>query len=464
MNTQNTPKQPKSQAELYYKQGVDARKEGKIGQALQYFEKAIKLDPQYADLYLQYAIAKFTLNLQADTLPYYNKAIELAPQEPIYYIYRANEYHALGRDKEAIADYEKYMDLLIAQQQELPEIEMQIGADPEEADYPCGFLPNEVILAKLEKAVEKYPNNAYYWGLRADVYADMGEKEKATAGWKKYIELCIEQGLPFYPYIAGWERAGFTRSQLLEYCERAIQKWPGNKEYQKLKDRLLSNSDFQRDIINSVRKALSKPISTLAEQDIAALDEREKAVKIDPNSAENYYNRAQSYAADKQMAKAISDLETTILLGQNTVFMYKAYEVLPQAYEKNGQYEKAIQTVIRYLHQKYKDMQNHTEYVPFNEGTSWTKEIVYNDVPYLIRLCIQARKTEKEMNDLFPAGTFGHKIGKIAEFLKYEKSEPDIFRRDIFHIASDYSFCPEKPLEEVRKWLTRFVETNKYDQ
>jgi len=89
-----------------YNQGVELMKEKRFAQAQAKFEKAVKLDPNFAEAYNNLA---FTLRKQGsanyqESLSYYNKAIQLKPKLAEAYMYRGVLYTQMGRKADAQAD------------------------------------------------------------------------------------------------------------------------------------------------------------------------------------------------------------------------------------------------------------------------------------------------------------------------------------------------------------------------
>jgi len=80
-------------------------------EALQDFERAIKIDPNQAGGYLGKANALNILGRYREAIEYYNQAILIDPNLANAYVNRAIAYSHLGEYKLAIADYEKGLEL-----------------------------------------------------------------------------------------------------------------------------------------------------------------------------------------------------------------------------------------------------------------------------------------------------------------------------------------------------------------
>ncbi|MGD2096691.1 MAG: tetratricopeptide repeat protein [Desulfobacterales bacterium] len=102
--------------------GVSSLNLNRPEEALESFNRAIRIDPTKADGYLGRANALNTLKRYEEALPDYNKALEIDPTLANAYVNRGSAYSHLGQYEKAIADYEKGLEL-----------------DPE-IDDPPGFL------------------------------------------------------------------------------------------------------------------------------------------------------------------------------------------------------------------------------------------------------------------------------------------------------------------------------------
>jgi tetratricopeptide (TPR) repeat protein len=78
---------------------------------IEYYSKAIELDPQYAYAYINRGTVHSHLKEHQKAIADYNKAIELDTQKVLAYIYRGTVYSRLKEHQKAIADYNKAIEL-----------------------------------------------------------------------------------------------------------------------------------------------------------------------------------------------------------------------------------------------------------------------------------------------------------------------------------------------------------------
>jgi len=141
-----------SEAEYYNWRGLIAGKEELDYQsAINNFDEAIRLDPEYAIAYGNRGIAYSKLGEYSKAIEDYNQAIKLYPNYSKAYFNRGFTFSKLGNQQKALADYT-----------------MAIQYNPKDA-------------------------NAYV--LRGVIYSNLGEIEKACEDQKKACELGICEGL-----------------------------------------------------------------------------------------------------------------------------------------------------------------------------------------------------------------------------------------------------------------------------
>jgi tetratricopeptide (TPR) repeat protein len=102
--------------------GVSSLNRNHPEDALESFNRAIRIDPTRADGWLGRANTLNTLKRYEEALQDYKKALEIDPELANAYVNRGSAYSHLGQYEKAIADYEKGLEL-----------------DPE-IDDPPGFL------------------------------------------------------------------------------------------------------------------------------------------------------------------------------------------------------------------------------------------------------------------------------------------------------------------------------------
>ena len=171
-------------AEAYYFRGYAYYNLKDYGKAIEDYSKAIKLNPEYEVVY------DFRGNVYADLKEYdkaiedYSKAIELNPEDAYAYYFRGHAYVDLKEYDKAIEDYNKAIEL-----------------NPE---YAAAYMSRGFAYRNLEdngqaiedynKAIELNPEDADLYYFRAFAYEAIGETEKAKADKEMSEKLKAKQG------------------------------------------------------------------------------------------------------------------------------------------------------------------------------------------------------------------------------------------------------------------------------
>lgn len=73
-------------------------------EARRYAKRALELAPDLADAYAAYGLISLS---DAESLPFYARAVALEPQQPDYHRWLAQAYSAVGREADALAEYQR---------------------------------------------------------------------------------------------------------------------------------------------------------------------------------------------------------------------------------------------------------------------------------------------------------------------------------------------------------------------
>jgi Flp pilus assembly protein TadD len=150
-------------------------------EAIKDCEKAIELDPKFADLYISRGIAYINLFNPHEAIKNYNKVIELDPKSVLAYINLGLAYDRLHNYKEAIKDY--------------------------------------------DKAIELDPKSETAYSNRGRAHSHLGNHHEAIKDCSKAIELNPKS-------VAGYSNRGYAYSLLGNYpqgikdIEHSIHLWP----------------------------------------------------------------------------------------------------------------------------------------------------------------------------------------------------------------------------------------------
>ncbi len=299
-------------------------------EAIDYFDWAIKANPNWAEAYDYRAQARVNLNAEGThqnldlAIADANKAIALDPTRSNFYETRAEAYRAAEKFKEAIGDYSKRLNMAAGD---------GAGAHGTSADA----LDTEQSL--LES--------------RAEVYEKLGDWEKAQDDRQKLIdqytrEIADQKSEPKIEQKGEQKKDSFENSPV------------EHSPYQDIADQYVRLGEFDK-AMHNYALAIGQLSAACVDRAYAsrgdlefrlgkykdALNDYDKAISLTANSAQdddqktelaaNYYGRIRVYMKRKEYEKALADCDKLVDLDAQD--SYKALRA--NVYDKLGQHEQA---------------------------------------------------------------------------------------------------------------------------
>jgi tetratricopeptide (TPR) repeat protein len=213
--------------ENFFNLGIQFKSEGKDELAIENFTKAIELNPNDANAYIERARA-YKYNDFNKALNDYTKAIELNPNEADFYIKRADAYHYSGYDLYYYDDYDTLCKSDIFYKA-LNDYTKAIELNPncynayyaramfhQQLDYSSVICDEQALNAipDYTKVIELAPDENYAYYNRAQCYQFLKEYNKAIADYSKCLELDDK-------YHCIYNDRGYCYEELKEY-DKAI--------------------------------------------------------------------------------------------------------------------------------------------------------------------------------------------------------------------------------------------------
>ena len=269
----------------YNNRGLIYLHEGKIDTALNDFNKAIELKPDYAKAYNNRGTLYINQNKHDEALKDFDKAIEFMPAAEAFHLGRGNALKNKNRIDEALMEYDKAISL---------------KPDFVEAFYSRGNL--FMSQGKYSQAIEEYtkaialnPNNIESYLNRGNSFRDNKQFDAALKDYEKAIILDPNFALAYFNRgILFMNRT--MNDQALKDFDKAIQLNPGY--VQALHNK--GNIFYQE-------KRFEEAIASFS-----------NAIKIKPDYAASYYSRglAEYYSGKKDAA--CLDLKNAVSLGYSS--------------------------------------------------------------------------------------------------------------------------------------------------
>jgi len=101
----------KKDADYWFKKGALVSTYGNNKAAVQYFQKAIALNPNFSGAYFSQGVSYGQLGQYQEAIDQINRALKMEPQNGMYYYGRARVYLLSGDKAKAMEDFKKAADL-----------------------------------------------------------------------------------------------------------------------------------------------------------------------------------------------------------------------------------------------------------------------------------------------------------------------------------------------------------------
>ena len=274
-------------------------------QAVQFFSKAIELDPDLSLAYNNRGIAYIKLKQAWRDIEDFDRAIQLYPGLAPAYSNRGLAYHKLKQFRRAIADHERTIEL-----------------DPR---YALAYNNRGLAYHKLKqfrRAIEDYgraieldPGLSLAYNNRGLAYSDLQHIRSAIEDYDRAIELDPDIAEAYTNRGNAYYGLKQTRRAIADH-DRAIQLYPG-----------FALAYINRGIAYASLKQFRR-----------AIEDYDSAIELDPSDATPYYNRGHAYINLKQYRRAIEDHDRAIELDPD---LAKAYANRGVAYGLLGKRDQA---------------------------------------------------------------------------------------------------------------------------
>jgi tetratricopeptide (TPR) repeat protein len=290
--------------------------EGRIHEAIEHCNRAIRLKPDYADVYSDRGIAYTKLGQYQLAIEDYNKTIRLKPDYADVYNNRGSVYYKLGQYQMAIEDYNK-----------------TIRLKPDYADVYSNRGIAYTKLGQYQMAIEDYnnairlkPDYAVAYNSRGSVYYKLGQYQLAIEDYNKTIRLKPD-------YADVYSNRGIAYTELGQYqlaiedFNNAIRLNPDNAAAYKNRGAIfIKFGQYQlaiEDFNNAIRL---KPdyadaynnrgtIYTKLGQYQLAIEDFNNAIRLNPDDADTYFNRGIVYFTQGNNKPGCFDAQKACALG-----------------------------------------------------------------------------------------------------------------------------------------------------
>jgi len=251
--TQKTTRPNHNSAEAFCKKGDFNSSFEEYETAIECYDKALKLKPDYAEAYYGRAMAKSNLGKNKDAIDDYTSAIELSPKYAKAYYGRGLSENTLLKTDEALEDFNKAIELNPAYSEAYCRrgaIEDTLGKfDEAEKDFDkalelnpkyieASFFKNKIqhrrmtfekVIQACNKAIESDPNDIKSYFARANIRKRLGKNKEAIEDYNKIIELNPKYTDAYYCRGIIEAELGMTKEANIDFS-KAVELAPESKK------------------------------------------------------------------------------------------------------------------------------------------------------------------------------------------------------------------------------------------
>jgi tetratricopeptide (TPR) repeat protein len=254
----------------------------------------------------------------------WGKVIDLHPDRYEAWAERANIYLRLKQWEEAIADFSRAVELA-------PKSEASGSYEGRGTAYYWLKQPDKA-LADFTKALELNPSWWGAWAWRGLLHREMKEWDKAVADCSKAVELNPQHWMSWrdrgfaYLNLEQWDKAAADFSKMMELhpddCEEIINALKGKGRSQDAENigrqaiKLIERVSAANSSEAVFHERLGKLHSQLGQLD-KSVAEYTKAIELQSDRCEAWYQRGNVYLQLKQWDKALADFSKAIEFGSN---------------------------------------------------------------------------------------------------------------------------------------------------
>ena len=251
--------------------------------------KAAAQGHEFSENYFQRANFRAALDKYKEALADYDRAIELNPAYAVAYSNRGTATSELGRDEASVTDYDKAISLnpaYAAAYYNRGNAKQKLGRD-------------EAAVADYDEAIRLRPGLAEAYGNRGTAKATLGRYEAAVADYNEVIRLNPDDARAYNNRGNVKSERGQHEAAVADYDE-AIRLRPDDVD-----------AYYNR---GNAKQKLGR--------DEAAVADYDEAIRLRPDYAAAYYNRGHAKATLNQCEAAVTDFDEAIRLRPDDAAAY----------------------------------------------------------------------------------------------------------------------------------------------
>ena len=204
-------------ADAYFNRGAAYSKAGYYQQAILDYDKATKINPNYAEAYYNRGAVYGILGNNRQAIEDYDKAIEINPNYAEAHYDRGVVYGILGNNGQAIEDFDKAI---------------EINPEYAEAYNNRGIAYGKAgdqrrAIADYDRAIQISPRFALAYRNRGAAYGELGDQRQAISDFDRAIEINPRYAETYNERGIAYAKLGNHRQAISDF-DRAIEINPDN--------------------------------------------------------------------------------------------------------------------------------------------------------------------------------------------------------------------------------------------
>jgi len=299
-------------ADDFFLKGFAAQMDGNQVKALEYYQKAIQLNPKFKGVYLNIGSMYLFTDKYEEAIKYYQKEIELNPKFAFAYNNIGIAYDKMGKYEEAIKYYQKAI---------------EVNPEYAEACYNKGLTYNNIgkydeAIKSFRKAIKLNPKYTEAYNNMGNAYIFIGKYEEAIQSYQKVIELNPNDASVYNNMGNAYNITG-KYEEAVQSFYKAIELKPDEAEPYNNLGVICNDFEIYDEAIKLCRTA----------------------IEINPEFKQAYYNLGNAYLYTGKYKEAIKSYQKAIDLNPEYA---NAYHNMGKAYEKSGNQAKAKECIQKY--------------------------------------------------------------------------------------------------------------------
>ncbi len=402
----------------YVNLGIAFQSLNRFDEALVNFDKAINIDPYNIQAYSNRGISFYSLKRFTEALESYDKAISINPNYADAYSNRGNVLHELKLYEEALKCYDK-----------------AIKIKPESPDAYLNRGNTLCDLKRIEEGLKSYEKSIAYKPNDASLYYSIGNAHQSLKNFASAL-ACYEKGINLNPnHVDCFLNRGAVLQKLKRF-EEALDSYNIALTIRPDYAMVLSNRGF-----------LLKELKRFDE----ALDSFNKALEIDPKYKKSHTNRGLVLLELNRYDDAVEAFKVAITLDTNDA---QSHYNLGVVLHEQGKHQEAVNSYRKALEIE----PEHTAY----HNILWIKSTtgISNPADYLL----EAKKWEKicliNPNNQFNSATFIKRKPLVGRRLKVGYVSGDFYTHVISYFIEEIFRQHDRTRVEVFAYYANSVSDN----